>query len=77
MAQKWHIDVDDAEGVPVTKVKSFRAHNDWVCAMAMQQEEATMPALLSASRDGSVRVWDSTECTHLGTLTGHSSSVNR
>jgi WD40 repeat protein len=29
--KKWHIDLDDAEGVPVTKVKSFRAHNDWVC----------------------------------------------
>ena len=79
--KKWHIDLDDAEGVPVTKVKSFRAHNDWVCganaprnkllsgllnalslcaAMALQGESASSgPALLSASRDGSVRVWDS------------------
>ena len=53
--KKWHIDLDDAEGVPVTKVKSFRAHNDWVCAMSLQHG-AQSPALLSASRDGSVRV---------------------
>ena len=87
--KKWHIDLDDVEGVPVTKVKSFRAHNDWVCggspqylsrhpsrrvhspcslcvwslivfaAMALQNGSAGSSALLSASRDGSVRVWDS------------------
>jgi hypothetical protein len=33
--KKWHIDLDDAEGVPVTKVKSFRAHNDWVCGTSV------------------------------------------
>ena len=41
--KKWHIDLDDAEGVPVTKVKSFRAHNDWVCGANAPRNKLFVP----------------------------------
>ena len=55
---------------------AVNAHDDWVCALAASEADGL---LVSGGRDGRIKLWGlaSFEDGAVGTLDGHSASVNR
>lgn len=67
---------DPKDGKPLGD--ALRGHTKWVMALAWEpiHINATTPRLASASKDGTVRVWNSERRSVEYTLGGHSASVN-
>ncbi|CAO1621653.1 unnamed protein product [Parajaminaea phylloscopi] len=56
----------------------LKGHTKWITSLAFEPAHlnATSPRLASSSKDGTVRVWNTSTRTCAFTLAGHSSSVN-
>ncbi|ODV95925.1 hypothetical protein PACTADRAFT_2231 [Pachysolen tannophilus NRRL Y-2460] len=69
---------DGEKGTPIGG--ALKGHSKWVSSLAWEPRHlvtsGNKPRLCSASKDGSLKIWDTARCTPIFTMSGHSSAVS-
>ncbi|XP_037288222.2 kinesin-like protein 31E isoform X2 [Rhipicephalus microplus] len=53
-----------------------QAHKNWICALAIMHSSSAPPVLLSGCRDGLLKMWNTENCSLVGELKAHGSTIN-
>ncbi|XP_050042302.1 kinesin-like protein KIF21A isoform X3 [Dermacentor andersoni] len=53
-----------------------QAHKDWICALNFMHNGTAPPVLLSGCRGGTLKMWNTENCSLVGELKAHGSQIN-